>query len=107
MHTQHYHTDRRLAAILSADVVGYSRLMGIDEVGTPGALRAHRAELIDPTILEHNGRIVKLIGATACSSSSQAPSTPCSALSQFSNVWQYATLMCLTSAWSSFVLAAS
>jgi class 3 adenylate cyclase len=55
-------TSRRLAAILSADVVGYSRLMGIDEVGTLGALRAHRAELIDPTIVEHNGRIVKLIG---------------------------------------------
>jgi adenylate cyclase len=55
-------TVRRLAAILSADVVGYSRLMGIDEAGTLGALRAHRAELIDPTIVEHNGRIVKLIG---------------------------------------------
>ena len=55
-------TGRRLAAILSADVVGYSRLMGIDEVGTLGALRAHRTELIDPTIVEHNGRIVKLIG---------------------------------------------
>ena len=55
-------TSRRLAAILSADVVGYSRLMGIDEVGTLGALRAHRAELIDLTIVEHNGRIVKLIG---------------------------------------------
>ena len=53
---------RRLAAILSADVVGYSRLMGIDEAGTLDALRAHRAELIDPTIVEHNGRIVKLIG---------------------------------------------
>ncbi len=54
--------DRRLAAILSADVVGYSRLMGIDETGTLDALRTHRAELIDPTIAEHNGRIVKLMG---------------------------------------------
>jgi len=54
--------DRRLAAILSADVVGYSRLMGIDETGTLSALRAHRAELIDPMIAEHNGRIVKLMG---------------------------------------------
>jgi class 3 adenylate cyclase len=54
--------DRRLAAILSADVVGYSRLMGIDETGTLGALRAHRAELIDTTIAEHNGRVVKLMG---------------------------------------------
>ena len=55
-------TVRRLAAILSADVVGYSRLMGIDEAGTLAALRAHRAELIDPTIVEHNGRIVNLMG---------------------------------------------
>ena len=54
--------DRRLAAILSADVVGYSRLMGADETGTLGALRAHRAELIDPTIAEYSGRIVKLMG---------------------------------------------
>jgi adenylate cyclase len=53
---------RRLAAILSADVAGYSRLMGMDEVGTHGALRAHRAELIDPTIAEHNGRLVKVMG---------------------------------------------
>ena len=55
-------TARRLAAILSADVVGYSRLMGVDEAGTLGALRAHRAELIEPTIAGHNGRIVKLMG---------------------------------------------
>jgi class 3 adenylate cyclase len=54
--------DRRLAAILSADVVGYSRLMGMDEAGTLEALRAHRAELIDPAIAENNGRIVKLMG---------------------------------------------
>ncbi len=54
--------DRRLAAILSADVVGYSRLMGVDEAGTLGTLRAHRAELIDPTIAKHHGRIVKLMG---------------------------------------------
>jgi adenylate cyclase len=54
--------NRRLAAILSADVVGYSRLMGADEAGTLSALRAHRAELIDPTIAAHNGRIVKLMG---------------------------------------------
>jgi adenylate cyclase len=55
-------TVRRLAAILSADVVGYSRLMGMDEAGTLGALRAHRGELIDPTIVEHHGRVVKLLG---------------------------------------------
>jgi adenylate cyclase len=54
--------DRRLAAILSADVVGYSRLMGIDEAGTLEALQAHRVELIDASIAEHSGRIVKLMG---------------------------------------------
>jgi adenylate cyclase len=53
---------RRLAAILSADVVGYSRLMGIDEAGTLARLKALRRELIDPTIAVHAGRIVKLMG---------------------------------------------
>jgi adenylate cyclase len=53
---------RRLAAILAADVVGYSRLMGEDEIGTLTALKQHRAALIDPTIAEHQGRIVKLMG---------------------------------------------
>ena len=53
---------RRLAAILSADVVGYSRLMGLDEAGTLSRLNALRRELIDPTIAAHTGRIVKLMG---------------------------------------------
>ena len=52
-------TQRRLAAIVSVDVVGYSRLMGVDEVGTLKALKNHRAELIDAKITEHGGRIVK------------------------------------------------
>ena len=55
-------TQRRLAAIVSADVVGYSRLMGVDEAGTLAALRNHRAELIDGKIAEHGGRIVKTMG---------------------------------------------
>ncbi len=54
--------ERRLAAILSADVVGYSRLMGEDEQGTLASLKAHRQDLIDPQIAEHGGRIVKLMG---------------------------------------------
>jgi class 3 adenylate cyclase/TolB-like protein/Flp pilus assembly protein TadD len=54
--------ERRLAAIMAADVVGYSRLMGADEVGTLRALRAHRRELIDPTIAAHRGHIVKTTG---------------------------------------------
>ena len=53
---------RRLAAILSADVVGFSRLMGLDEAGTLSRLNALRRELIDPTIAAHAGRIVKLMG---------------------------------------------
>ena len=54
--------ERRLAAILAADVVGYSRLMGIDEEGTLNQLRFIRAELIDPKITEHRGRLVKTTG---------------------------------------------
>src|SRR5215472_8195806 len=53
---------RRLAAILAADVAGYSRLIGSDESGTLQALKAIRAELIDPTIASHNGRLVKTTG---------------------------------------------
>ncbi len=54
--------ERRLAAILAADVAGYSRLMGADEEGTLARLKAHRRELIDPKIKEHRGRIVKTTG---------------------------------------------
>jgi adenylate cyclase len=53
---------RRLAAIVAADVAGYSRLMGADEEGTHERLKAHRRELIDPKISEHSGRIVKTTG---------------------------------------------
>ena len=55
-------TTRRLAAILAADVAGYSRLMGTDEEGTLERLKAHRRQLIDPKITEHRGRIVKTTG---------------------------------------------
>ena len=54
--------ERRLAAILAADVVGYSRLMEADEAGTHARLKALRKELIDPAIARHKGRIVKLTG---------------------------------------------
>src|SRR4030088_3266239 len=53
---------RRLAAILAADVVGYSRLMGADEMGTITSLKSHRRELIDSSIAEHRGRVVKTTG---------------------------------------------
>ena len=55
-------TQRRLAAIVSADVVGYSRLIGVDETGTLAAFRNHRSELIDPLVAEYGGRIVKTMG---------------------------------------------
>src|SRR5262245_39584305 len=53
---------RRLAAILAADVAGYSRLMGTDEVGTLTALKELRREIVDPSIAAHNGRIFKTTG---------------------------------------------
>ncbi len=54
--------ERRLAAILAADVVGYSRLIRADEEGTIAAFKTLRADLIDPILAEHNGRVVKLMG---------------------------------------------
>lgn len=54
--------ERRLAAVMAADVVGYSRLMGANEVGTLSALRDHRRELVDTAVEEHSGRIVKQTG---------------------------------------------
>jgi len=54
--------ERRLAAVLAADVAGYSRLMSSDEVGTLAALKSHRREMVDPAIAGHKGRIVKTTG---------------------------------------------
>src|SRR4030088_2538273 len=54
--------ERRLAAILAADVAGYSRLMGGDEEGTLERLKEHRRGLVDPKIAAHHGRIVKTTG---------------------------------------------
>ena len=53
---------RKLAAVLSADMVGYSRLMETDEPGTLARLRTHRLEVIDPAIAKNRGRIVKTTG---------------------------------------------
>src|SRR2546427_685003 len=60
METQH--PERRLSAVLAADVAGYSRLVGIDEEGTLARLRSLRVELIDPAIAAHRGRIIKTTG---------------------------------------------
>ena len=54
--------ERRLAAIVATDMVGYSRLMEADEEGTLARQKVHRAELFDPKIAEHHGRIVKTMG---------------------------------------------
>src|SRR5215204_4150975 len=54
--------ERRLSAILAADVVGYSRLMGANEVGTLHSLQKHQTELLEPQITGHGGRVVKLTG---------------------------------------------
>ena len=54
--------ERRLTTILSADVVGYSRLMAADEAGTLASLKALRRELIEPKTAEYHGRVVKLMG---------------------------------------------
>ena len=54
--------ERRLVAILAADVAGYSRLMGADEVGTLAALKARRRQVVDPAIAQHHGRIAKTTG---------------------------------------------
>jgi class 3 adenylate cyclase len=59
---QSANVERKLAAILAADVVGYSRLMGLDEEGTLERLKEHRRALFDPKIVEHRGRIVKTTG---------------------------------------------
>jgi adenylate cyclase len=53
---------RRLAAILAADVAGFSRSMGVDEEGTLAQLKAHRRDLVDPKVNEYQGRIVKTVG---------------------------------------------
>src|SRR5262245_40789978 len=53
---------RRLAAILAADVVGYSRLMEADEAGTLAALKARRKEVLEPLVAKHQGRVFKLTG---------------------------------------------
>ena len=53
---------RRLAAILAADVLGYSRLMGADEEGTLAALKSRRKEVLEPVVARHRGRVFKIAG---------------------------------------------
>jgi adenylate cyclase len=75
--------DRRLAAILAADVVGYSRLMERDEAGTVARLKQHRKDFLEPLIAEHHGRVVKLTGDGAlCEFGSVVDAVQCAALIQ-------------------------
>ena len=96
-------TTRRLAAIVSADVVGYSRLMGVDEEATLASFNAHRRELIDPAIEQHRGRIVKTTGdglllefasvvarcnaACWCNRECRSETSPCPALNASAFAW--------------------
>ncbi len=78
-------TQRRLAAIVFADVVGYSRLMGVDEAGTHARLKARFSELVGPKIAQYGGRVVKLMGdgmLVEFASVSSMPSVPPSKLSK-------------------------
>src|SRR5499425_1437066 len=85
--------ERRLTAILAADVAGYSRLMGADEEGTLAALKTLRREVADPKIKEHRGRIVNTT-AMVCSASLRAWSTRFVVRSRCSARWPRATPVC-------------
>jgi len=87
------HVERRLAAILAADVAGSCRLIGIDEEGTLAQLNALRKTLFDPKVTDHRGRIVKNTG-TALSSSSPAWSMPSDAPMKSNAAWRNKIRMC-------------
>jgi class 3 adenylate cyclase len=74
--------ERRLAAILAADIAGYSRLMGVDEEGTLARLHAHRREFLESTITEHRGRNVKRTGDGILIEFFGAVDTTCCAISR-------------------------
>ncbi len=96
---------RRLTAILAADVVGYSRLMGEDEVGTLERLKTAREEVLEPLIAEHHGRIVKLMGDGLLAEFPSAVETPIcavaprpserhAALGRFGGCWKAVPVRC-------------
>ena len=103
--------ERRLAAILAADVAGYSRLMGLDEAGTAQALREHRAAA-DPLIAQHGGRIVKTtcdgvliefgsaVGAVQCAIALQRLTTERNAGSPATAEWNGASASTSATYWS-------
>src|ERR1700747_3051836 len=95
---------RRLAAILAADVAGYSRLMGADEEGTHERLKAHLREVVEPQICDHHGRIVKT-PATAYWRNSSASSMPRDAQPTSSRQWPTASWISPKSAACDFASA--
>jgi adenylate cyclase len=95
---------RRLAAILAADVAGYSRLMGADEEGTHERFKAHLVELFDPKIREHHGRIVKTTGdGVLAEFASVVDAVRCAP--KFSAQWQTAIWISPRSSACAFALA--
>jgi adenylate cyclase len=95
---------RRLAAILAADVTGYSRLMGADEEGTHERFKAHLVELFDPKIREHHGRIVKTTGdGVLAEFASVVDAVRCA--SEFSARWRTAIWISPRSSACAFALA--
>ena len=96
--------ERKLTAILAADVVGYSRLMELDEASTLAALKTHRQELIDPEIAGHHGRLVKLMGDGSLVEFASVVA-PSPARSRSRKAWRRATKTCPTTGASNSVLA--
>ena len=85
--------ERRLAAVLAADMVGFSRLMEVDEAGTLARLKTHRLELIDPSIAKNRGRIIKTTGdGLLVEFRSVVDAVSCAA--RFSAGWRGAMPMC-------------
>ena len=79
--------ERRLTTILSADIGGYSRLMGRDEAGTLAALKAHRGELVEPKAAQYRGRTVKLMGDGALMEFASVVDAVCFAIDAGTVVW--------------------
>jgi class 3 adenylate cyclase len=86
--------ERRLTAILAADVAGCSRLMAADEEGTLVRLKAHRRVLVDSKIIEHGGRTVKTTGDGMLVEFASVVDAPCAVLSRSRAAWQSATPKC-------------
>ena len=82
--------ERRLAAVVAADMVGYSRLMEADKTGTLARLKTHRIELIDPAVARNRGRIIKTSGDGILVHTIASP-TRCCARPRYSGAWHNAT----------------